>query len=87
MSTPDFSPAAYGRILERVHRLAVGYLEALPEREAFRRPPDEVVRRFEGAPLPQTGTAAETILADVERDILPYSLGIDTRGGATCARA
>ncbi|MDH4044236.1 MAG: pyridoxal-dependent decarboxylase, partial [Gemmatimonadota bacterium] len=62
--------------LERVHRLAVGYLETLPEREAFRRPPDDVVRRFEAAPLPARGTPADAILADVERDILPYSLGI-----------
>jgi glutamate/tyrosine decarboxylase-like PLP-dependent enzyme len=76
MPTPDFSPAAYGRLLDRVHRLAVGYLEGLPAREAFRRPPDEVIRRFAAAPLPQQGTAAEAILADVERDILPYSLGI-----------
>jgi glutamate/tyrosine decarboxylase-like PLP-dependent enzyme len=76
MPLPDFSPAAYGRILDRVHRLAVGYLETLPEREAFRRPPEEVVRRFEAAPLPEQGTSADAILADVERDILPYSLGI-----------
>ncbi|MDH4350766.1 MAG: pyridoxal-dependent decarboxylase [Gemmatimonadota bacterium] len=76
MASPEFTPAAYGRILERVHRLAVGYLETLPEREAFRRPPDDVVRRFEAAPLPARGTPADAILADVERDILPYSLGI-----------
>jgi glutamate/tyrosine decarboxylase-like PLP-dependent enzyme len=59
-----------------VQRLAVAYLRDLPEREAFRRPPDEVVRRFETTPLPAAGTPADVILDDLARDILPYSLGI-----------
>jgi aromatic-L-amino-acid decarboxylase len=74
--TPDLSPDAFARTLERVQEMAVAYLRALPGRAAFRRPPDDVIRRFEIAPLPATGTSAETILSDVERDILPYSLGI-----------
>jgi glutamate/tyrosine decarboxylase-like PLP-dependent enzyme len=76
VSHPGFSPDAYGRILERVQRLAEDYLRALPERAAFRRPPDAVIRRFESAPLPQSGMSADAILDDVARDILPYSLGI-----------
>ena len=74
--TPDLSPDGYARTLERVHALAVAYLRSLPERAAFRRPPDEVIRRFEVAELPAIGTPAAAILDDVERDILPYSLGI-----------
>jgi glutamate/tyrosine decarboxylase-like PLP-dependent enzyme len=76
VSYPGFSPDAYGRILERVQQLAEDYLRALPERAAFRRPPDEVMGRFESAPLPQAGMSADAILDDVARDILPYSLGI-----------
>lgn len=76
MTIPELSPDAYARILDRVHDLAVMYLRDLPLREAFRRPPEHVVRRFEAAPLPRTGTPADTILDEVARDILPYSLGI-----------
>jgi aromatic-L-amino-acid/L-tryptophan decarboxylase len=76
VSHPGLSPDAYHRILNRVQRLAEDYLRVLPERAAFRRPPDELVRRFASAPLPQDGTSADTILDDVARDILPYSLGI-----------
>lgn len=76
MTLPDFSPDGFARTLARVSELAVTYLRELPRREAFRRPPDHVVRRFEAAPLPAEGTPAETILADLERDVLPYSLGI-----------
>lgn len=74
--TPDFSPDAFARTLSRVQELAVAYLRTLPERAAFRRPPDDVVRRFEAAALPATGTSVDTILHEIERDILPYSLGI-----------
>jgi glutamate/tyrosine decarboxylase-like PLP-dependent enzyme len=73
---PDFSPDRFARTLERVGAMAVAYLRDLPRREAFRRPPDEVVRRFEAAALPARGAPADTILADLERDVLPYSLGI-----------
>ncbi|MDH3495510.1 MAG: pyridoxal-dependent decarboxylase [Gemmatimonadota bacterium] len=76
MTLPDFSPDAFARTLARVQELAVDYLRRLPEREAFRRPPDDVVRRFEAAPLPKEGEPADRILADIERDVLPYSLGI-----------
>jgi len=76
MSRDDLSPEAYGRTLARVQEMAEAYLRTLPERAAFRRPPDEVVRRFEAAPLPVAGTDADAILDDVARDILPYSLGI-----------
>jgi glutamate/tyrosine decarboxylase-like PLP-dependent enzyme len=76
VSRARFSPDSFHRILDRVQRLAEEYLRALPERAAFRRPPDEVIRRFESAPLPQAGMSADTILDDVARDILPYSLGI-----------
>lgn len=76
MTLPDFSPDAFARTLARVSELAVAYLRALPQREAFRRPPDEVIRRFEAVPLPTKPTPAEAIVADMERDILPYSLGI-----------
>ncbi len=76
MRSPDFSVDAFERTLTRVAALAAGYLRALPEREAFRRPPDEVVRRFQTAPLPDRPSSIETVLDDIERDILPYSLGI-----------
>lgn len=76
MTAPDFSPGRFARTLARVQDIAVAYLRELPHREAFRRPPDEVVRRFEAASLPEHGVSADTILADLERDVLPYSLGI-----------
>jgi aromatic-L-amino-acid decarboxylase len=76
VTLPDLSTEGFARTLARVSQLAVEYLRALPEREAFRRPPDDVVRRFEAAPLPAHGAPAEDILRDIERDVLPYSLGI-----------
>jgi len=76
MTAPDFSPEGFARTLERVSRMAADYLRDLPHREAFRRPPDDVIRRFEAAALPRDGAPAEVILADLEHDVLPYSLGI-----------
>jgi len=73
---PDFSPDAFERTLARVSTMAANYLRALPDRDAFRRPPDDVVTRFARAPLPQAGTSSDAILDDIERDVLPYSLGI-----------
>jgi glutamate/tyrosine decarboxylase-like PLP-dependent enzyme len=76
VNPPDFSPDRFARTLARVSEMAVAYLRDLPGREAFRRPPEDVVRRFEVAALPERGEPADAILADLERDVLPYSLGI-----------
>lgn len=76
MTAPELSADAIEGALTRVAEMAAGYLRDLPNREAFRRPPDDVVRRFESASLPDTGVPATDILNDIERDILPYSLGI-----------
>jgi glutamate/tyrosine decarboxylase-like PLP-dependent enzyme len=73
---PDHSPETFARMLERVSEMAVSYLRELPQREAFRRPPEDVADRLLNAPLPQSGASAEEILAHVEAEILPYSLGI-----------
>ncbi|UCF39600.1 MAG: aminotransferase class V-fold PLP-dependent enzyme [Gemmatimonadota bacterium] len=73
---PDPSPETFARTLARVSEMAVAYLRDLPRREAFRRPPEDVAERLLNAPLPQTGVSAEEILAHVEAEILPYSLGI-----------
>jgi hypothetical protein len=79
----DHSPHTFKRTLERVSEMATTYLRELPEREAFRRPPDDVADRLLNAPLPQTSTPTEEILSEIERDILPY--GSDTHaGGASC---
>lgn len=72
----DFAPATFERTFAEAARMAGRYLRDLPGREAFRRPPEEVIRRFQDAPLPEDGAPAEAILAEIERDILPYSLGI-----------
>lgn len=76
MTIPDFSPDTFEDVLARVARMAAAYLRELPARGAFRRPPEEVVRRFEAAAFPHVGTTPDEILDDVERDVLPYSLGI-----------
>ena len=73
---PDYLPDSFERTFAEAARLAGEYLRGLPDREAFRRPPEEVVRRFEAAPLPEDGIAAEAVLAEIERDVLPWSLGI-----------
>ena len=73
---PDYLPEAFERTFAEAARLAGEYLRGLPDREAFRRPPEEVVRRFETAPVPEEGVAADVVLAEIERDVLPYSLGI-----------
>lgn len=76
MNTPDFSPDGFADALARAARMAERYLRELPSREAFRRPPDDVIARFRDAALPADGDAPDAILADLERDVLPYSLGI-----------
>jgi glutamate/tyrosine decarboxylase-like PLP-dependent enzyme len=76
LTLPDFSPEALEEMLARVSGMAVKYQEDLPNRESFRRPPEEVVKRFEMAPLPQRGLPAELVFDEIERDVLPYSLGI-----------
>ena len=73
---PDFSPDDFEQTLTRVSHMAAEYLRGLPERPAFVRPPDDVIARFEQAPLPLEGADASVILDDLERDVLPYSLGI-----------
>ncbi len=75
-SVPDFSPDEFARTIERVSRMAVDYLRDLPQRPAFRRPPDDVTDRLCNAPLPVEGESADRILADIGADIMPYSLGI-----------
>jgi glutamate/tyrosine decarboxylase-like PLP-dependent enzyme len=72
----DLSPEAFEHAIARVSRMAVQYLRTLPERPAFRRPPDELTERLCSAPLPLEGEPTERILADIDSDILPYSLGI-----------
>ncbi|HKI95766.1 MAG TPA: pyridoxal-dependent decarboxylase [Gemmatimonadales bacterium] len=76
MTDPDLSADDFAAALARAARMAERYLRELPTREAFRRPPDNVVERFRDAPLPQTGIPSDEILADIECDVLPYSLGI-----------
>lgn len=75
-SVPDFSPDEFARTIERVSRMAVDYLRDLPQRPAFRRPPDDITDRLCNAPLPLEGESADRILADIGADIMPYSLGI-----------
>jgi len=73
---PDFSPDGFARALDRVGEMAVRYLHELPGRAAFQRPPDHVTEKLCNAPLPVAGEPTDHILADIEADILPYSLGI-----------
>jgi glutamate/tyrosine decarboxylase-like PLP-dependent enzyme len=74
--TADLSPEELERMLQHVSRMARDYLRDLPHRAAFRPPPDELIRRLAAAPLPLTGETVDRVLAEIEADILPYSLGI-----------
>lgn len=76
MTAPDTTPQGFAHMLERASAMATTYLRELPERAAFRLPPDDVVQRFRNAPLPTTSTPANSILDDIERDVLPYALGL-----------
>lgn len=76
MTTPDFSPESLDRLLDQAREMAVEYVQGLPERHAFRRPPDELVAQFRDAPLPLMGVSSDEIMSDIARDVLPHSLGI-----------
>lgn len=59
-------------ILDAVNGPALKYLESLPDRPVYRVADPEEIRAAVGGPLPEEGTAPETVVADIAREIEPF---------------
>ena len=59
-------------ILDAVNGPALKYLQSLPQRPVYRVADPEEIRAAVGGPLPEEGTAAETVVADIAREIEPF---------------
>lgn len=59
-------------ILDAVNGPTLKYLESLPDRPVYRVAEPEEIRAAVGGPLPEEGTPAETVVADLAREIEPF---------------
>ena len=59
-------------ILDAVNGPALKYLQSLPQRPVYRMADPEEIRAAVGGPLPEEGTPAETVVADIAREIEPF---------------
>jgi hypothetical protein len=78
-AAPDLEPADFRALLERAAAVAARYWERLPEMPAFTRPPDDLVTAWRGEPVPQLGVPLDRILDRIEREVVPYPLGVGQR--------
>ncbi|HET7296754.1 MAG TPA: aminotransferase class V-fold PLP-dependent enzyme [Gemmatimonadales bacterium] len=76
---PDLDPERFHALLDAAARIATRYWERLPEMRAYTRPPDELVAAWRAEPLPQGGISLERILERIEREVVPYPLGVGQR--------
>ena len=78
-SLPDLEPRDFRALLYRAAEIAARHWERLPEMRAYTRPPDEVVASLCAEPLPQAAKPLEEILDRIEREVVPYPIGIGQR--------
>lgn len=77
--SPDLEAPAFGALLRRAAEIAARHWERLPEMRAYTRPPDDLVAALRAEPLPTQGRPLEEILDRIERDVVPYPIGIGQR--------
>lgn len=73
------SPQEFRALLGRAADIAARHWERLPEMRAFTRPPDDLVAALRGEPLPTTARPLGDILDRIEREVVPYPIGIGQR--------
>ncbi len=78
-SLPDLEARDFRALLHRAAEIAARHWERLPEMRAYTRPPDDVVASLCAEPLPQAAKPLEEILDRIEREIVPYPIGIGQR--------
>jgi aromatic-L-amino-acid decarboxylase len=76
---PDLDPREFQALLSQAVAVAARHWERLPEMRAYTRPPDELVAAWRAEPLPQRGVPLDRILDRIEREIVPYPLGVGQR--------
>ena len=78
-SLPDLEARDFRALLHRAAEIAARHWERLPEMRAYTRPPDDVVASLCAEPLPQAAKPLEEILDRIEREVVPYPIGIGQR--------
>jgi aromatic-L-amino-acid decarboxylase len=73
------SPQEFRALLARAVEIAARHWERLPEMRAYTRPPDDLVVALRGEPLPATSRPLGDILDRIEREVVPYPIGIGQR--------
>ena len=76
---PDLDPREFRALLDQAAAVAARHWERLPEMRAYTRPPDELVAAWRAEPLPQQGIPLDRVLDRIEREIVPYPLGVGQR--------
>ncbi len=78
-AAPDLEPAEFRALLDRAASVAASHWERLPEMRAFTRPPEELVAAWHAEPIPQRGVPWDRVLDRIEREVVPYPLGVGQR--------
>ncbi len=77
--SPDLEPRDFRALLDRAAAIATRHWERLPDMRAFTRPPDDLVAALRAEPLPAQAQPLEHVLDRIEREIVPYPIGIGQR--------
>ena len=77
--SPDLEPRDFRALLDRAAAIATRHWERLPNMRAFTRPPDDLVAALRAEPLPAQAQPLEHVLDRIEREIVPYPIGIGQR--------
>ncbi len=76
---PDLDPREFRDLLYGAADIAARYWERLPEMRAYTRPPDDLVAALRAEPLPRRAAPAGDVLERIEREVVPYPLGVGQR--------
>jgi len=76
---PDLDPRDFRDLLRYAADVAMRHWERLPDGAAYVRPPDALVAAVRAQPLPARGMSSREILDRIERDFVPYRLGVGQR--------
>ncbi len=76
---PDLEPADFRALLDRAAAIATAHWERQAEMRAYTRPPEELVAAWRATPLPERGVPFDKVFDQIERDVVPYPLGVGQR--------
>ena len=76
---PDLDAQDFRALLQRAADIAARHWERLPDMRAYTRPPDDLVAALRAEPLPARGKPLAEVLERIEREVVPYPIGIGQR--------